>query len=80
MLERKPDEHSAAGYTNLGGDGLAAGKYWVCDSCFEDFRDEFNWSVQLTDPDAWPYAGLAPPHRLTAADYRPHGRVLKRPE
>jgi len=48
--------------------------------CFEDFAAEFKWSVVKTDPDAWPYEGLEPDPRPTAADYsRPDGEWLPRP-
>lgn len=80
LLETNPDEHASAGYTNLAADGLPAGKYWICEDCFEDFNDEFRWKVEATDPDAWPYQSAAPAHRQTAADFTPHGRILKRPE
>ena len=25
------------------------GYYWICEACFNDFRDEFNWSVTTED-------------------------------
>lgn len=80
-LEEEPEGHSAEGYTNLGDEGLPAGKWWICSRCFEDFAAEFAWVVVKTDPKAWPYEGPEPDPRPTASDYTPPDDAwLPRPE
>jgi hypothetical protein len=80
LLEREPDAQSAAGYTNLADEGRPAGKWWICEGCFADFKEEFGWTVVQTDPDAWPYDGPEPEHRFASADYTPPDGLLPRPE
>lgn len=70
-LEKEPDKHSAAGYTNLADESRAAGKWWICKQCFDDFKEEFEWTVVETDPSSWPYDAPEPDRRPTAADYEP---------
>lgn len=24
------------------------GNWWICDQCFQDFKDEFKWSVEIS--------------------------------
>ncbi len=54
-LEEEPDDNPAHGYTNIGEEGETAGRWWICERCFEDFKDEFAWVVVDSDPNAWPY-------------------------
>jgi hypothetical protein len=80
-LASAPDEQSPAGYTNLPEEGRPAGKWWICATCFNDFKEEFRWKVEEADPAAWPYERPEPTARPTAADFnRPDGRFLPRPE
>jgi hypothetical protein len=80
-LANEPDANRPAGYTTLAGRELKNGQYWVCTECFEDFKDEFAWTIVQTDPDAWPYDGPEPDPRPTSADYRPPSSALvTRPE
>ena len=86
-LSSEPGKGTYAGYTNVDAPDRPAGKWWICKQCFEDFADEFGWSVVAGDPDAWPYHGPEPKHRPTVAEYDesrwvdgPNGRLLKRPE
>jgi hypothetical protein len=86
-LSQEPENHSSAGYTNVEAPEVPAGKWWICETCFEHFRDEFGWSVVATDSDAWPYSTPEPKHRPTADDYDasrlvegPNGRWLNRPD
>jgi hypothetical protein len=60
----------AEGYTEAPGGSQPAGEHWICPQCFEDFRDEFGWTVVPSDPNAWPYARPEPTPRPTAADYK----------
>jgi hypothetical protein len=53
------------------GERRPAGRWWICERAFADFRDESGWTVLETDPNAWPYDGPTPVHRPTAADYSP---------
>lgn len=87
MLREHADQQVAAGYTNIEEAGRPAGKWWICEQCFGDFREEFRWTVADSDPDAWPYHRPEPGQRPTAGEYdqsrmveRPDGRWLKRPE
>jgi hypothetical protein len=79
-LRDEPDAQFAAGYTNVGDGDRAAGKWWICASCFADFKDEFAWTIVQTDADAWPYEGREPERRPTAADYTPPEGPISRPE
>ena len=74
-LRQHPDQQVAAGYTNLEDDARAPGRWWICEQCFADFRDEFGWVIVDSDPDAWPYPGPEPEHRPTAANYDESHRV-----
>ena len=67
------------GYTNLGDDQRPAGKWWICEQCFDDFARELGWVVVQTDPDSGPYAAAEPSPRPTASDYRP-GEWLEHPK
>jgi hypothetical protein len=66
-LERGSGEAEPAGYTNLGADGVPAGKWWICARCHDDFAEELGWIVTRTDPGAWPYAPPEPGPRPTSA-------------
>src|SRR4051812_45608855 len=59
------------GYTEAPGGKPPAGEHWICRRCFEDFRDEFGWTVVSSDQSAWPYASPEPAQRPTAEDYDP---------
>lgn len=39
----KPIQH--AGYTNEGVSDQRDHYWWICDECFEDFRDRFGWTL-----------------------------------
>ena len=79
-LEEDPDRNSAEGYTNLAAQGQPAGKWWICNQCFEDFAAELEWSAVETDPEDWPYGAPEPDPRPTAADYTKPTGWLRRPE
>lgn len=59
----------AGGYTEAPGGVQPAGEHWICQSCFEDFREEFAWDLVPSDPEAWPYALPEPRPRPTQADF-----------
>jgi hypothetical protein len=81
LLAAKPEENRSAGYTNLESSQLPAGQHWICEQCFDDFGEELGWTVEKTDPDAWPYHGPEPDQRPTSADCRrPEERLQRRPE
>lgn len=35
------------GIENCSGEGYCTpdGKYWICDKCFNDFKEDFNWKL-----------------------------------
>jgi hypothetical protein len=76
LLEEDPSLLSE-GYTEAPGGQQPPGEHWICHQCFEDFRDEFGWTVVPSDPNAWPYATPEPTPRPTAANYErsPYGEV-----
>ncbi len=39
MEEIIEDDCSTAGYCTL------EGKHWICETCYNDFKDHFNWKV-----------------------------------
>src|SRR5664280_401805 len=67
-LEADPDA-LPGGYTEAPGSGEPAGEHWICPTCFEYFREEFEWQVVASDPEAWPYACPEPHPRPTNADF-----------
>ncbi len=54
-LANEPENNHGAGYTTIGGDGVDAGEFRICEPCFEDFAERFGWSVVMSDPESWPY-------------------------
>jgi hypothetical protein len=50
----------AEGYTEAPGGSLPPGEHWICRPCFEDFREEFGWTVVASDPNEWPYGPREP--------------------
>jgi hypothetical protein len=69
--------------TNVEDSGRPAGKWWVCEECLGDFKDEFGWRVVESDADAWPYNMPESACRPTAADYTGKGiehGLLRRPD
>jgi hypothetical protein len=81
VLKDQPDKHADAGYTTVGSDSVKAGAEWICQQCFEDFKDEFRWSVAKTDPSSWPYEGPEPSPRPTSADAKARTeQIVPRPE
>ena len=73
-LQRPESEDIAFGFTNLGRDDLPAGTYWICRACFDDFLEELEWTVEQSDPEAWPYDPPEPRPRPTAADFEAQKR------
>ncbi len=67
-LRDEPEKQTDAGYTNVQAPNRPAGKWWICKQCFEDFAEEFGWTVVDSDPNAWPYDGPEPEHRPTATE------------
>jgi hypothetical protein len=64
------------GYTNEHSDRASAGEHWICPACFEDFREDFAWTVTSADPDAWPYDTPEPHPRPTSADFDPKRPIV----
>jgi len=80
-LAAKPDTQLSAGYTTIADAELKDGELWVCKECFDDFQDEFGWTVVQTDSDGWPYHGPERDRRPTSADYKPpRAELVRRPE
>jgi hypothetical protein len=77
LLESDP-EVLAGGYTEAPGGTQPAGEHWICKPCFEDFREEFEWELVPSDPEAWPYARPEPHPRPTQADFD-RDAVVRRP-
>lgn len=70
-LESGSEEHAGHGYTTKRQGDLPAGGYWICRPCFDDFASEFEWTVEDSDPEAWPYDPPEPKPRPRAADFDP---------
>ena len=77
LMEADP-EVLPGGYTEAPGGAEPAWEHWICPACFADFREEFEWVVVPSDPEAWPYALPEPNPRPTGADFD-RGAVVTRP-
>ena len=70
-LASQSPEHCGFGFTNVRHEDIPAGRHWICRECFDDFVPEFGWSVEESDPQAWPYDPPEPRPRPTASDFEP---------
>jgi len=73
-LATEASEYAGYGFTNVRQEILPGGRYryWICRECFDDFRLEFGWAINDSDPQGWPYDPPEPRTRPTASDFDPN--------